>query len=341
MSSNLAELPVAPAGSGLAFHHYTGIDEVAGMGAANQRLRTRVGKLEPIDMDGMRHRYSHLVNSDPTRDCLVLTRDGVTAGYVRAEWHNLTDGDRLYDLTLIVEPAAWGHGATDLLLDWGERRLTDIAAAHPTERRSWFGNYSNDGTTELEQALRERGYVPVRWDAEMLRPNLEDIREVELPPGYTIRSPREDELERVFAMIVEAFQEHWGENEADEQRIDDWLDEPRFRLDLNVVAWRDDEPAAWVWNVLEPGPAGRTRGLLNGVCTGIRHRRLGLAKATIAESLRRLRAAGASDAYLGVDTDNHNRALELYEWCGFHRVTGGTSWRKPVFREVEHGLHFA
>jgi ribosomal protein S18 acetylase RimI-like enzyme len=334
MTTTLAELPVAPAGSGLAFRRFTGLEEIPGMAAANLRLRTHVGHLEPIDVEGMRHRYTHLVNSDPLRDCLVVTLDDVTAGYTRAEWSDLSDGDRLYDLTLIVEPEAWGRGATDRLLDWGERRFRELVAEHPTDRRSWFANYAFNGDTELEHALTAHGYEAVRWDAEMLRPDLEDIRDVELPPGYTVRSPREDELGAVWAMAVEAFHEHWGQGEEDEQLIGDWVDDPRFRLDLNVVAFRGDEPAAFVWNVLETAPDGTPRGLLNGVCTSVRHRRLGLAKATIAESLRRLKATGAASAYLGVDTDNHNRAFELYEWCGFRRVTGGTSWRKPAPQEV-------
>ena len=40
-------------------------------------------------------------------------------------------------------------------------------------------------------------------------------------------------------------------------------------------------------------------------------------------------AAGATSAYLGVDTDNHNRALALYESCGFRVVTRSANYRKP------------
>ena len=78
----------------------------------------------------------------------------------------------------------------------------------------------------------------------------------------------------------------------------------------------------------------RSRGLLDGVTTHPRHRRLGLARACIAESLRRLRAAGATSAYLGVDTDNQNRAYALYESCGFRVATSGTSYRKPFTMET-------
>ena len=300
------------------------------MGAANARLRSHVGVLDPIDIDAMRHRYTHLVNSNPLEDCLVVERDGTTVGYARVEWHDLVDGDRIYDHTVVVEPDAWGAGIAAALIDWSEGRSVEIAAANPTARRTWLANYAFGGDVEVESALQGRGYAAVRWDAEMLRPDLEDIPVVGLADGYHLRHPTPDELPRVFDMAVAAFAEHWGQHEADEQRIEEWVDDPRFRIDLAVVAWRGDEPAALVMNFLEHAAQRVRSGLLEDVCTHPDHRRLGLARACIAESLRRLRDAGATSAYLGVDTDNHNRAYALYESCGFNVATSGTSYRKPL-----------
>ena len=135
-------------------------------------------------------------------------------------------------------------------------------------------------------------------------------------------------------MTVEAFAEHWGQYEADEQNYEEWVEAPRFRRDLLVAAWKGDEPAALVHNVLDVRPDGSISGLLDGVCTHPRHRRLGLARACITESLRRVRDAGATSAYLGVDTDNHNRAYALYESCGFRVATGGAAFRKPFTLET-------
>ncbi len=149
-----------------------------------------------------------------------------------------------------------------------------------------------------------------------------------LPDGYRLRTPTESELPAVWAMLVAAFAEHWGEYEADEQRFDEWVDDPRFRRDLVVVAWDGSRPAAAVLNLLETRPDGSRRGLLDGVATHPGHRRRGLARAAIAESLLRLRAEGAVSAYLGVDTDNHNRALALYEGLGFRVASRSTTYRK-------------
>jgi len=315
--------------NGTTYRPYRGTVELAGMAAASARLRAHIGLLEPTDLAAMEHRYTHLVNSDPATDCLVAERDGITVGYARTEWHDLADGDRIYDITTVVEPAAWGLGIADAFLAWGEARLRVIARTLPADRRCWYAAYAFDGDDESIGALAARGFEAVRWDAEMLRPDLRDLPEVEVPEGYTLRTPSDDELPAVFDMLVAAFDEHWGVYQAEDQRFDHWVEDPRFRRELLVVAWLGDAPAACVGNVLEPAPDGSVRGLLEAVATHPGHRRRGLARAAIAESLRRLLAAGATSAYLGVDTDNHNRALALYESCGFRVVTRSANYRKP------------
>jgi mycothiol synthase len=324
--------------SPVALRPYRGLDDIPGMGTANARLRRLAGILDPIDIEAMVHRYTHLVNSDPLVDCMLAEDRGTTVGYARVEWHDLEDGDRLFDITSVVDPAVWGHGVTDALLDWGERRVRDVARTLPVDRRSWYGNWVFEGDTELEHAMVLRGYQAVRWGAEMLRPDLEAIDDAPPAPGYVLRSPEVAELPAVFAMVVEAFREHWGEYDAADQRLDEWTDDPRFRRDLVVVAWHGAQPAACVTNVLTPSPDGAVRGLLASVATHPGHRRRGLARAAISESLRRLRAAGATSAYLGVDTDNHNRAVELYEACGFRVASSTTTWRRPLEADLAEGI---
>ncbi len=329
MTTPIARLPEGPAGSAISYRRYRGLEDIEGMGPANARLRAHAGILEPIDLDAMRHRYTHLVNSDALVDCLVVERDGHTVGYGRVEWHDLVVGDRVYDTAVVVEPDAWGHGIAGALVDWGERRSHEIAVANPTDRPTWFSNFSFGGDTELEGALLDRGYVPVRLEAEMLRPDLENLPEVRVPDGYVLRRPTKTELQAVFAMSVLAFSEHWGQYEASEQTFEEWVDDPRFRLDYQVVAWKGDEPVAYVSNVIEAQDDGSRMGLLNGVATHPGHRRTGLARACIAESLRLIRDEGATSAFLGVDTDNHNRALDLYQSCGFEVASSSTAYRKP------------
>ena len=322
--------PDARAGSGATFRRWQGLEDIPGMAAANARLRGHIGLPEPIDVDGMRHRYTHLVNSDPARDCILVERDGAVRGYARVEWHDLADGDRGYDLTTVLEPSAWGLGITEAMIGWGEVRSREIALEHPTERHSHFSNYVFGGDTELTAALGDLGYTAVRWDAEMLRPDMEDLPVVIVPEGYVLRAPETDELRTVHEMAVSAFSDHWGEWEGADHEIEEWIEDPRFQRDLVVVAFHGSQPVAVLSNTVETLLDGSVRGMLETLATHPDHRRRGLGRAAMARSLELLRAAGASTAYLGVDTDNDNRALSLYESCGFVVASTSVSYRRPM-----------
>jgi mycothiol synthase len=325
--------PPAVPGSGVTYRRYRGPEDLAGMGEANQRLRSRCGQLEPVDLEAMRHRYTHLVNSDPLVDCVVAEIGGRIVGYTRTEWQDLTDGDRVYDATVLAEPDAWGLGVTDTLLAWAESRLRETARTLPDDRRAWFATSTFDGHEELTECLAARGYAQVRWDAEMVRPSMDDLPEVSLPEGYAIRAVRPDDMPSVTAMVVEAFHEHWGESESSGNELSEWIDDPRFDIGLVTVVWHGEEPAACVSVQLHDHADGGVIAYVDGVSTHPAHRRRGLARAALADSLRRVAARGVTRAYLGVDTDNQNQAYDLYEHAGFRKVAGSTSWRKPFTHE--------
>jgi ribosomal protein S18 acetylase RimI-like enzyme len=319
-----------PPGSGATLRRWRDLDDIDGMVQANTRLRDHLGLLEAVDGEAMRFRYTHLVNSDPATDCVLVERDGETRGYARAEWHDLLAGQRVYTFTLVLEPASWGLGLTEAMLEWCEARADEMAGEHPSDLPAHLQGYAFDGDEAAVGALLGAGYEPVRWDVEMLRPDLDDLPPVLAPEGYAIRPPRETELHAVFDMMVLAFAEHWGGVGPDEWRMDEWTDDPRFRREHVVVAWAGDTPASVVTNLIEPGPGGSTRGLLDAVATHPDHRRRGLARACVARSLELLRAQGAASAYLGVDTENHNQALDLYESCGFHVVSRSATYQKSL-----------
>ena len=255
---------------------------------------------------------------------------GDVRGYARVEWHDLADGDRVYDLTTVLEPSAWGLGLMETMIGWGEVRAREIALEHPTERRSHLADYVLGGDTELTTALGTLGYTAVRWDAEMLRPDMEHLPAVVVPEGYVLRAPEPGELRAVHEMAVSAFSEHWGEWEGADHQLEEWIEDPRFRRDLVVVAFHGSQPVTALSNSVETLLDGSVRGMLETLATHPDHRRRGLGRAAMARSLELLRAEGATTAYLGVDTDNDNRALGLYESCGFVVASTSVSYRKPM-----------
>ncbi len=329
-STVMPALPPADVAHSVVYRHYQGPGELPGMMEANRRLRTLCGILEPIDMASIEHRYSHLVNSDPLVDCIVVTRDGETVGYARVEWHNLVDGDRMYDHTMVVAPDAWGLGITDALLEWCEGRQRQIAEGHIDGRRGWLSTFLFNGDVEGHAAFERTGMRSSGSARTCSGRTSSDLPPVVVPDGYVLRTPAAEELPAVHAMNLEAFRDHWGEPEDQgEDSLGEWIEDPRFALDLVAVAWHAGQPACMVGGMLEPQADGSIRGYVSSVGTQPQHRRRGLARAMLTEVLHRLRDAGATSAYLGVDAQNQ-RAFTLYEELGFHKEGTETTWRKPL-----------
>lgn len=101
---------------------------------------------------------------------------------------------------------------------------------------------------------------------------------------------------------------------------------PSFRAHLNLVAEAPD--GSFVSHVGVNYEPVNNYGIFEPVCTHPDHRRRGLARALMLEGLYRLKALGATDAYL--DTGDSNPANSLYEAVGFTNVYHGSTWRKVL-----------
>ena len=167
----------------------------------------------------------------------------------------------------------------------------------------------------------DRGSRPIRWFFEMRRPTLDDIPDAPLPDGLEIRPVTPDLHRTIWEADTEAFQDHWGARRTGRGGL---------RVDLRQHGHRHRTCGSW------PGPAtrspawsshgsGRTRtrrsassaGGWSTSASGGRGAASGSGARLTAEGLRRLRAAGMTDAMLGVDADNPTGALGLYEVLGF------------------------
>jgi ribosomal protein S18 acetylase RimI-like enzyme len=100
-----------------------------------------------------------------------------------------------------------------------------------------------------------------------------------------------------------------------------------------VVAFAGDQVAGAVVNIIDDDENelyDRQRGLLDSVFVRRPYRRRGLARALLLRSLEVFRERGMTSAWLGVDADNANEALRLYETCGFASERSATAYRKPI-----------
>jgi ribosomal protein S18 acetylase RimI-like enzyme len=291
--------------------------------------------------NGIRHRLAqaqisswldHPSNLDLAADLLFAEVDGKVVAYTEGGWEQDNDGGRNYSIWGEVHPDWRRRGLGTALLRWMEQRQRRVAATHPAiEKR--LESWASEAEAGRVALLEGHGYEIVRYDYEMERPNLDDIRPLPLPEGIELRPALEEHMRAIWELEVEAFRDHWGAVDDSEANFERKRDDPRRDMSLWVIAWEGEQIVGMVVNRVDHeanAELGMKRGWINsvGVCRAWRRR--GIARALVAESLRVLRDAGMTSAGLGVDAQNPHGALGVYEASGFKVVRTDRVYRKPI-----------
>jgi mycothiol synthase len=335
-----ADLDGLPTATGFRLRPWRGLDaDLPLMWAASDAARVADGEVDRNSLEGMSAYYRHLERYDPAADLVIAETedDGRFAGYSRVEWNDSNDGERWYEGVCIVDPEFRRRGIGRVLLAWSERRRLEIAAEHAggphaTDRVRALTTFIFDGDSGGKVLLDGAGYTPFRRFASMRRPDLDDLPEVSLPAGLEVRPIARETaaMRQVFDADVEAFKDHFGWTDGGDEKFAEFIEAPEVDPALWVVAFDGDQVAGAVTNGIHVSPDGERSGWLDSVFTRRPWRQRGLARALIARSLVVLRDRGLTAASLGVDLTNPNQALALYESCGFRKVSGATSYRKPL-----------
>ncbi|MEO5704919.1 MAG: GNAT family N-acetyltransferase [Candidatus Limnocylindrales bacterium] len=268
---------------------------------------------------------------DPARDVTIAEFDGLVVGLASRETIDTTDGLREHRNDGEVDPAFRRRGIGGALLAESLRRHRAFAETDPSDRPRVFGSWSWERQAGNEALLRGEGFETVRYFFDMVRPNLDDIPEIALPDGLTLRPIDRSMAKQVWDADVEAFQDHWGGFDHSDEHLQRWLDNPNTDLSIWVIAFDGDDVAGGIVNGIDPeqnAALGLQRGWLQSVFTRRPWRRRGLATALIAASLQVLRDRGMTSAALGVDAANPSGALGLYEGLGFQVDKRASAWRK-------------
>ncbi len=338
-ADTIAKDSVAVAGApdidGLAFRYFRGESDFPKLIAVLIASNLADGVEEINSVEDMASRYSNLKNCDPYKDVVVVEVNGQVVGYKRVTWWEELDGTRIYGHFGFLLPEWRGKGIGRALLRHSEDRLREIAAEHPAGGDRFFDSEAVDNQAGLVSLLAEEGYEPIRYWYEMVRPDLENIPDFELPEGIEARLVQPEQYRAIWEAEVEAFKDHWGEAEVEEADYDRWLsDRPStFQPHLWQVAWDGDQVVGMVRNFIDEEQNelfSRKRGYTEYISVRRAWRKRGVAKALIARSFRLLKELGMTEAALGVDTENPNGALQLYESMGFRQVKRGASYRKPM-----------
>jgi len=290
-----------------------------------------------VTVEQIANRFRHRTDLDLSRDTILAEVDGEAIGCGWVRHRQDAEGARIYSHYVLVVPEWRARGVWEAMVDYCESRLREIAAGHPTDGPRFLSTYVEECQREWAALVRSRGYRPVRYFYDMIRDHLDDLPPAPLPPGLEVRPVRAEHYRAVWDALTEAFRDHWGFSEPEEEDYHQWLSHPHFAPDLWQVAWDGDQVAGVAINEIdeeENRTFNRQRGYV--VSLGVRRpwRGHGLGRALLVRSLAVLRDRGMTEACLGVDAENPTGALRLYESVGFRVVREGAVWRKPLEAEM-------
>ncbi len=271
---------------------------------------------------------------DPVDDVVFVEVDGrliAATGLQRV----VRDDVPTYDIWGMVGPGHRRLGLGTALMGWTLERARVRAAHQDAGSSVLLGSFAEDTETGHRALLASVGFEPVRHFFLMRRVGLDDIPDAPLPDGVEIRPVREDQWRTILEAENEAFRDHWGRREMGESAYRATFGRTGLDTSLWVVAWDGDEVAGvvqnWIW-ALENERLGVKRGWLEHISVRRPWRRRGLGRAITAASLVKLREAGLDEAMLGVDSENPNGALGLYEGLGFEVQSPAAAYRRPLER---------
>jgi mycothiol synthase len=332
-------VPEAHTVPGLVLRRYQGNADHADMSRVVNERRRAAGMIPSSTPDDIANTYRNLLNCDPVHDIAIVELEDRVVGYARVFWELETHGGRAFYLVTNLAPETAGTRVARVVLAWQERRAGEVAArlARAGDEPVEVGFVVGDDR-DAREALEDAGFRLARRHAEMRRPDLDDIPTVPLPEGLEIRpiDPADRAMHRrVYEADVEAFQDHWGATGPSEEGFREFVGAPSFDPRLWRVAFDGDRIAGQVLSFLDPPEEDGSRvGWTESISTGRDWRRRGVARALLADSLRAVRDAGATSAALGVDQQNANQALRLYESLGFRLTAEELEYRKRMTTRV-------
>jgi GNAT superfamily N-acetyltransferase len=333
MKSKAINLQNAPAIEGLSFRSFAGKSDYPKM----HNILTKASTVDQDDysdtLEDIEHNYSHLTNCDPKTDMLLTEVNGEAVAYSRVGWYQIDKNkNRIYYHFIKIVPEWRGKGIEQAVLKWNEARLLTIAKDHPQDGKRLFQSYSMDKKEWQTAILKEMGYKTTRYFFEMDRP-LDEIPEAPLPEGIVVRPAEEKDYRKIWDASVEAFRDHWGFSEPEEEDYISYSTSRHFQPQLWQVAWDGDEVVASVLNYIDEEynkKFNKQCGWTEEISTRREWRRKGIAKALIARSMAMHKELGMTTVALGVDTENPSGALQLYEGLGYRKKRTMMTFRKPM-----------
>jgi len=268
------------------------------------------------------------------RDLVIAEVDerAVAFAYCTA---SIRDGYAVHYMFGYVDPSWRRRGIGRALLRWNMQRARDKAVEHPeyAGANAQIGAWASEFEPGARALFEAEGFRVSRYAFTMIHRHVADADAVPMPDGLEIRPVTPDQHRAIFDADDEAFRDHFEHRVATEEDFVATFALPDIDTSLWKVAWDGDQVAGsvqtWIWSE-ENETLGVRRAWLESVSVRRPWRRRGLARALIAATLAELRERGIEEALLGVDAENPNGALALYEGLGFEVKVRAMSYRTPL-----------
>ncbi|MBD2461037.1 GNAT family N-acetyltransferase [Oscillatoria sp. FACHB-1407] len=271
---------------------------------------------------------------DQSRD-LQLWRDttGRLIGFAQI-WmpQSVTDVDGW--LWFRVHPDARGSQIETDMIAWGERRLREIGRNKGVTVHLRSGCRSDQ--SYVIQLLEKSGFSVDRQFLTMMKSLIPPIPTPKIVEGFTLRpSQGRTDATAWVEMYNQSFVDHWNHHPLTVEEHCYWLEnDPNYRPELDLVAIAPDGTfAAFCSCHIDReynSHHGCNEGWIGRLGTRRGFRRMGLGRAMLLAGMQRLWEAGIDTVKLGVDTQNPNQALHLYESVGFRQLHMRLSYVKPL-----------
>jgi predicted N-acetyltransferase YhbS len=206
------------------------------------------------------------------------------------------------------------------LLNWAEEN--DYEGMSRSRGKLFRAVYVNQNDTALEDEVQSRGYE--KWEDFGEPHSVFDLRKLipvpSLPEGYAVQSLEvENDLRKINQVLWRGFN-HSGEPPEEEIPGREFGQQaPNFRKDLTIVTVAPDgryTSYCGMYYIPEIKVA-----YLEPLATDPDFRRMGMAKAAVLESLRRVQALGAEVCWVGSGQD-------FYTVIGFEKKFTTYPWAK-------------
>ncbi len=291
------------------------------------------GMEEAATLQEFRAQLETLPAMNVATDAFLVEQTGSVIAYQTIRRVPEADGAIRYAHHGFVLPEWKGRGIGRAMIRHSENVLRAVAAKDSPAAPKFLQTFVQSVQTELIHLLEQEGYAPTRYFYEMLRPHLENIPPYELPQEIQVRPAQPEHYRAIWDAMLEAFQEHWGEEDHTDQDFERWLKRPHCDPTLWHIAWDSNRVVSMVINQIDSTANAqykRQRGFTEEIATLKAYRGRGIAQALIARGLRQFVERGMTEAALDVDADNETGALRLYEKLGYQPIKTFIAYRKAL-----------